>query len=78
MYQYKQEEVAWERVKDLQREIENSRLMAAGVSRSFTSLGLLVQRAWVLAGLATRRPPRLSPAAGHQEIEEVQAACDAA
>lgn len=73
MYQYKQEEVAWERVKDLQREVENSRLMAAGVSRSFNALGLLVQRAWLLAGLATRRPPRLRPAA-RLDGEEVQAA----
>lgn len=77
MYRYKQEEVAWERVKDLQREIENSRLMAAGVSWSLTALGLLAQRAWLLAGLATRRPPRLRPAT-HLDVEEVQAARDAA
>lgn len=78
MYQYKQEEVAWERVRDLQREMENSRLMAAGVSWSFTAIGLLARRAWLLAGLATSRPPRLSPAAGRQEFKEVQAARDAA
>jgi len=61
MYQYKHEEVAWERVKDLQREIENSRLMSVGLGRSLVALGLLAQRAWLLAGLATRRPPRANP-----------------
>ena len=61
MYQYRHEEVAWERVKDLQREIENSRQMAAGMQRSLSALWLLAQRAWLLAGLATRKPPRANP-----------------
>ncbi|HUZ85485.1 MAG TPA: hypothetical protein VNF26_00885 [Candidatus Baltobacterales bacterium] len=78
MYQYKQEEVAWERVKDLQREIENSRLMAAGLGRSFAALGLLAQRAWLLAGLATRRPPRPRSMTVEREIEEANVTLDAA
>jgi len=78
MYQYKHEEVAWERVKDLQRELENSRLMAAGFERTFTALGLLAQRAWLLAGLAMGRPPRFRPASADCDLEDAQAATDAA
>jgi hypothetical protein len=58
MYQYTNEDVAFERLKDLQREMENSRLTA----NSLAAFGGLVRnvsaRAWWLAGLAMRRPPR--------------------
>ena len=58
MYQYTNEDVAFERLKDLQREMENSRMAAD----SLVGLGKLVRnlaaRAWLLAGLAMRRAPR--------------------
>lgn len=78
MYHHYHEEVAWQRLKDLQREMENSRRMADGIQRTLAALWLLVQRAWLLAGLATRRPPRRRPAAVLDEMEEAQAAPDAA
>ena len=62
MYPYMNEDVAFERLKDLQRELENSRLTAntlAGFGRLVHNLSA---RAWWVAGLAMRRPPRRSPA----------------
>jgi len=54
---YANEDMMWQRLKDLQAEAENRRLQrSAAGTRSL--VGLLAQRAWVLAGLATRRPPR--------------------
>jgi hypothetical protein len=60
--------------------MENSRNMAEGIQQSLATLRLLAQRAWLLAGLATFRPPRRRPAAveQEQESEEAQAAPDAA
>jgi len=56
------EDVMFERLKDLQREMENSQL-AAGTLAGFGSLVRnLSARAWWLAGLAMRRPPRRHPA----------------
>jgi hypothetical protein len=58
VFQYTNEDVAFERLKDLQREMENSHLTA----HTLAGLGGLVRnlsaRAWWLAGLALRRPPR--------------------
>ncbi len=62
MYPYMNEDVAFERLKDLQREMENSRMTAdtlAGVGRLVRNLSV---RAWWIAGLATRRAPRRRPA----------------
>jgi hypothetical protein len=78
MYEYLNEEVTWQRLKDLQREMENCRRMAEGIGQSLVTLRLLAQRAWLLAGLATRRPPRRRPSATEQEIEDARAAPDAA
>jgi hypothetical protein len=78
MYEYKNEDVAWQRLKDLQREMENSRGMAEGIQQGLTTARLLAQRVWLLAGLASLRPPRRRPVAVEQEIEEAQAAPDAA
>jgi hypothetical protein len=78
MYQHYHEEVAWQRLQDLQREMENSRRMAAGLQRLLVAIWLLAQRAWLLAGLATRRPPRRRPVAFDHEPEDVMAAPDAA
>jgi hypothetical protein len=69
MYQPYHEEVAWQRLQDLQREMENSRRMTVSLQRTLVAAWLLAQRAWVLAGLATRRPPRRRPVAADQESE---------
>ena len=65
MYPYMNEDAAFERLKDLQREMENSRLIAD----STLGLGSLfrnwAERAWWLAGLAMRRPPRRNPSRTH-------------
>jgi len=53
---YVDEEVMWQRLKDTQREAENRRLLGGMTMRdALRSLGV---RAWLLAGLAMRRPPR--------------------
>jgi hypothetical protein len=57
MNPYVNEDVMWQRLKDTQREAENRRLYGP------TSIGLLrilAKRAWLLAGMAMRRPPRRS------------------
>lgn len=62
MYPYVNEDVAWQRLQDIQREIENRRLMAAGQpSATFETLRQLGARVWLLAGLAAMRPPRRRP-----------------
>jgi len=69
MYPYMNEDVAFERLKDLQREMENSRLIA-GSAPGLGGLGSLIrglaERAWWLGGLAMRRPPRPRPAASRR------------
>lgn len=61
MYPYLNEEVAWQRLQDLQREMENSRLMARHARVAFADLKRLVARVWWIAGLAAQRPPRRRP-----------------
>ncbi|HEX7263804.1 MAG TPA: hypothetical protein VF383_06470 [Candidatus Dormibacteraeota bacterium] len=58
MYGYDHEDAAWQRLQDLQREMENSRLMAAKPEQVVGTLRKLGARAWLLAGLAAARPPR--------------------
>ena len=58
MNPYLNEDVMWERLKDIQREMENSRLYGAHGPSLLTVLRRLGARVWWLAGLATRRPPR--------------------
>ena len=62
MYPYMNEDVAFERLKDLQREMENSRLTGDSLARFGRLAGNLSARAWWIAGLAMRRPPRRRPA----------------
>ena len=57
MNPYANEEVMWQRLKDMQREAENSRLFA---QQTLPRLLHLLERAWLLAGLAMRRAPRRS------------------
>ena len=62
MHPFMNEDVAFERLKDLQREMENSQL-AAGTLAGFGGLVRnLSARAWWLGGLAMRRAPRRRPA----------------
>jgi hypothetical protein len=62
MNPYTNEDVMWQRLKDIQLEAENRRLYGA---RTFPTLLALVQilgrRASWLAGLAMRRTPRRRP-----------------
>jgi len=58
MYSYGHEDAAWDRLIDMQREMENSRLWADGSVNLLTKLARLAERAWTLAGLAMRRAPR--------------------
>ncbi len=59
MNRYTDEDVMWQRLKDLQREAENRRLIRAEKGTTLRDLvKLLAARAWLLAGLAMRRPPR--------------------
>lgn len=78
MDQYDYEEVAWQRLRDVQREIENSRLLANGLDRAMTRARLLVRRAWWLGGLATSRPPRNRPSLESHDGEDARAASGAA
>jgi len=59
MNPYMNEEVAWQRLVDLQREVEYSRLIATnGVPRFVHLTRLIAERIWRLGGLATRCAPR--------------------
>jgi hypothetical protein len=73
MYPYMNEDAAFERVKDLQREAENSRLMAGSLPGAWSLLRNLAARAWWLGGLAMRRPPRRRPTPAHHAYEETAA-----
>ncbi len=64
MYPYMNEDVAWERLKDMQREVENSRIWANSTGNLLAEARRLAVRAWILAGLAMRRPPRRRPSLG--------------
>lgn len=61
MYPYMNEDAAWQRLIDMQREMENSRLWAGESAHVLKVVGALARRLWVLAGLAMRRPPRRRP-----------------
>lgn len=70
MYPYMNEDAAWQRLQDIQREMENSRLMAAGQpDATLQTLKRLAARAWLLAGLASTRPPRRRPAQTQRDGE---------
>jgi hypothetical protein len=65
MYPYVNEDAMFERLESLHLEIESTRLMAQGVRNWWRVLGNLGARAWLLGGLAMRRPPRRQPAPTH-------------
>jgi len=56
------EDVMWQRLKDIQREVENQRLIGPrSVPPAWDLIKLLGRRVWLIAGLAMRRPPRRAP-----------------
>jgi hypothetical protein len=61
MYPYMNEDAAFERLKDLQREMENSRRVAGSIRDRVSFVRSLAARAWWLGGLAMRRAPRRRP-----------------
>ncbi len=63
MNTYANEDLMWQRLKDIQAEAENRRLLGHGRPATMALVGLLARRAWWLAGLAMRRTPRRSPSA---------------
>jgi len=73
MYQYSNEDVAFERLKDLQREMENSRAAAGSLAALATLVRNLSARAWWLAGLALRRPPRRRPGQETMDYDDAAA-----
>jgi len=58
MNPYVNEDVMWQRLKDLQMEAENRRLYGPRTAGALDVLRLLGRGAWLLAGLAMRRAPR--------------------
>jgi hypothetical protein len=58
MNPYTNEDVMWQRLKDLQTEAENRRLYGPQKPRLLDVARLFSRRVWLLAGLAMRRPPR--------------------
>jgi hypothetical protein len=73
MYPHMNEDVAFERLKDLQREMENSRMAADSVAGLGALIRNLSARAWWLAGLAMRRAPRRRRNLGQIDHEETAA-----
>jgi len=67
MYPYMNEDAAFERLKDLQREMENSRLIAGSTPSLGRVLRNVVENARWLGGLATRRAPRWRPMASRRD-----------
>lgn len=68
---YANEDLMWQRLKDLQREAENRRLYGGSTPGAVRLLRLLASRAWLLAGLAMRRPPRSWPDASRSARSKV-------
>ena len=74
MNPYTNEDVMWQRLKDIQREMENSRFYGAPRPSLVGSIRRLAARVWWLAGLATLRPPRKR----WVDVDEESAASDVA
>ena len=76
MNPYTNEDMMWERLKDMQREMENRRLYGPARTPTLGELmSLLGKRIWWIAGLATRRAPRRHPA---DLVERAESARDVA
>jgi len=76
MYPYMNEDVAWQRLKDLQQEMDNSRRWAAGERPAWFRWAFQLP-----ASLARLAAVRLSPARGEPDVRdtaEAEAESDAA
>jgi hypothetical protein len=60
MNPYANEDMAWQRLKDMQAEVENRRL-ASGQEPFTAATRRFAVRVWHIAGLAMQRPPRRRP-----------------
>ncbi len=60
MNPYANEDMAWQRMKDMQLEAENRRLTAQ-TQPLLTAVRRVGARMWHLAGVAMQRPPRRRP-----------------
>jgi hypothetical protein len=69
MYPYMNEDVAFERLKDLQREMENSYALAGRLPSLGRLVRILGERVWWIAGLAMQRPPRRHPASAESTYD---------
>ncbi len=78
MHPFMNEDVAWQRLVDMQREVENSRIWGNSSRNLLHTLAKLAERAWILGGLAMRRAPRRRPSALVVDREEAASAPDAA
>ena len=65
------EEMAWRHLQDLQREMENHRLVDGGGPVLRWWLPKLARRVWIVAGLAGRRPPLLATGATRSFLEQI-------
>ena len=61
MNPYANEDMAWQRMKDMQLEAENRRLETGQAQPFFTAVRRVGARMWHLAGVAMQRPPRRRP-----------------
>jgi len=71
------EEMAWRHLQDLQREMENRRLVDGGGPPLAWWLPKLAERVWLVAGLASRRAPRWNPAVVKRAADPGCAECPA-
>ena len=60
MYPFMNEDAAWHRIQDLQREMENSRLMSRNPQAAGDALARFAGRVRLLVGRAANRLPRRS------------------
>ncbi|HKB18179.1 MAG TPA: hypothetical protein VKF28_04030 [Candidatus Dormibacteraeota bacterium] len=71
MNPFMNEDVMWQRLKDIQLEAENRRLYGVGTFAALVAVvRILGRRAWWLAGLAMRRAPRRLPAQPAEQDRE--------
>jgi hypothetical protein len=73
MYPYVNEDAMFERLESLRRELESSRLRAEGLRGWGRLVRHVGARAWLLGGLAMRRPPRRRTVPTHHGYDETRA-----
>lgn len=73
MHPFVNEDAMFERLESLRREVESSRLRAEGLRGWGKLVGNVGARAWLLGGLAMRRPPRRRPVPTHPGYDETTA-----